>query len=69
MGGLRWTHKATRNLADALTQRGVAITHVTGSCRPEKATRSSGVWKWHSTLVLPELRFACSGLLSPASTK
>ena len=29
MGGLRWTHKATRNLADALTQRGVAITHVT----------------------------------------
>ena len=29
MGGLRWTHRATRNLADALTQRGVAITHVT----------------------------------------
>ncbi len=29
MGGLRWTHKATRNLADTLTKRGVTITHVT----------------------------------------
>ena len=29
MGGLRWTHKATRNLALALRQRGVAISHVT----------------------------------------
>ncbi len=29
MGGLRWTHKATRNLALALRRRGVSITHVT----------------------------------------
>ena len=29
MGGLRWTHKTTRNLAAALNRRGVAITHVT----------------------------------------
>ncbi len=29
MGGLRWTHKATRNLADALNRRGVAVSHVT----------------------------------------
>jgi hypothetical protein len=29
MGGLQWTHKATRNLAVALSKRGVSITHVT----------------------------------------
>lgn len=29
MGGLRWTHKATRNLAAALNRRGVAISHAT----------------------------------------
>ena len=29
MGGLRWTHKTTRNLAAALTRRGVAVGHVT----------------------------------------
>ncbi len=29
MGGLRWTHKATRTLALALRRRGVSITHVT----------------------------------------
>lgn len=29
MGGLRWTHKTTRNLAAALNRRGVAISHVT----------------------------------------
>lgn len=29
MGGLRWTHKATRNLAVALNRRGISITHVT----------------------------------------
>jgi hypothetical protein len=29
MGGLRWTHKTTRNLAAALNRRGVAIGHVT----------------------------------------
>lgn len=29
MGGLRWTHKTTRNLAAALKRRGVDISHVT----------------------------------------
>ena len=29
MGGLRWTHKTTRNLAAALTRRGVPVGHVT----------------------------------------
>ena len=29
MGGLRWTHKTTRNLAAALTRRGVQVGHVT----------------------------------------
>lgn len=29
MGGLRWTHKTTRNLATALNRRGIEITHVT----------------------------------------
>jgi len=29
MGGLRWTHKTTRNLAAALNRRGVAISHAT----------------------------------------
>jgi hypothetical protein len=29
MGGLRWTHKTTRNLAAALNRRGVAISHGT----------------------------------------
>ena len=29
MGGLRWTHKTTRNLAVALNRRGVAISHAT----------------------------------------
>ena len=29
MGGLRWTHKATRNLAATLTQRGIDISYVT----------------------------------------
>ena len=29
MGGLRWTHKTTRKLADALTRRGVRVGHVT----------------------------------------
>jgi hypothetical protein len=29
MGGLRWTHKTTRNLAAALRQRGVQVGHVT----------------------------------------
>lgn len=29
MGGLRWTHKATRNLAAALKQRGIEVSHVT----------------------------------------
>jgi hypothetical protein len=29
MGGLRWTHKTTRNLAAALQRRGVQVEHVT----------------------------------------
>lgn len=29
MGGLRWTHKTTRNLAAALTRHGVQVGHVT----------------------------------------
>jgi hypothetical protein len=29
MGGLRWTHKTTRNLAAALVRRGVQVGHVT----------------------------------------
>lgn len=29
MGGLRWTHKTTRNLAVALEQRGIDVCHVT----------------------------------------
>lgn len=29
MGGLRWTHKTTRNLAAALSRRGVQVGHVT----------------------------------------
>ena len=29
MGGLRWTHKATRNLAAALKRRGIVISHIT----------------------------------------
>jgi hypothetical protein len=29
MGGLRWTHKTTRKLADALTRRGTPVGHVT----------------------------------------
>jgi hypothetical protein len=29
MGGLRWTHKTTRNLAAALNRRGIDISHVT----------------------------------------
>jgi hypothetical protein len=29
MGGLRWTHKTTRNLAAALKRRGVQVEHVT----------------------------------------
>lgn len=29
MGGLHWTHKTTRNLAAALTRRGVPVGHVT----------------------------------------
>lgn len=29
MGGLRWTHKATRNIAVAMRRRGVDISHVT----------------------------------------
>jgi len=29
MGGLRWTHKTTRNLAAALRRRGVQVVHVT----------------------------------------
>lgn len=31
MGGLRWTHKTTRNLAEALRRRGVRVGHVTVS--------------------------------------
>lgn len=31
MGGLRWTHKATRNLAEALRRRGIRVGHVTVS--------------------------------------
>lgn len=31
MGGLRWTHKTTRNLAAALRRRGVRVGHVTVS--------------------------------------
>ncbi len=29
MGGLRWTHKTTRNIATALQRRGVSISHTT----------------------------------------
>lgn len=29
MGGLRWTHKTTRNLAAALKRRGIDVSHVT----------------------------------------
>lgn len=29
MGGLRWTHKTTRNLATTLNRRGIVISHVT----------------------------------------
>jgi hypothetical protein len=40
MGGLRWTHKTTRNLAAALVRRGVPVGHVTAAF----AVRAIRLW-------------------------